>query len=51
MRAYVAADHHVLERRHVGKEADVLERARDAGLGDAMHFGRRIRLAVELEGA
>jgi hypothetical protein len=36
VRAHVAPDHHVLERREVGEEADVLEGARDAELRDAV---------------
>jgi hypothetical protein len=33
----MAPDHHVLERRHLGEQADVLEGARDAGLGHLVH--------------
>ena len=36
--AHVPPDHHVLERGHVGEEADVLKRARDAGGGDSMRL-------------
>ena len=35
----------------LAEQADVLERARDAGLGHLVHGGRRVRLAVELEAA
>src|SRR5688572_12545666 len=34
--AHVAPDHHVFERRKVGEQADVLERARNPGCGDAV---------------
>ena len=37
-RPQVPPDHHVLERGHVGEEADVLERARDAVRGDAVRL-------------
>jgi hypothetical protein len=50
-RAHVAADHHVLERRHLGEQPDVLEGARDAGLGHLVHRGRGVGLAAELEAA
>ena len=40
-RAHVAADHHVLERRQVGEQADVLERARDAARGDFVRLAAR----------
>mmetsp|Transcript_1047 Transcript_1047/g.2758 ORF Transcript_1047/g.2758 Transcript_1047/m.2758 type:complete len:297 (+) Transcript_1047:2737-3627(+) len=49
--ADVAADHHVLQRRHLGEEADVLEGARDAGLGDLVHRLRRVGRAAEREAA
>ena len=51
MGAHVAADHHVLERRHVGEQADVLEGAGNARLGDLVHRARLVRLAAELEAA
>ncbi len=37
-RAHMAADHDVFKRAHVGEQADVLERARDAGLGQHMRL-------------
>src|SRR5581483_1883962 len=40
-RAHVAADHHILERREVGEEPDVLKGARDAGGGNFMRRQRR----------
>jgi hypothetical protein len=45
-RADVAADHHVLQRRHFGKQADVLEGAGNAGLGHLVHGGRLVGLAA-----
>ena len=41
----VGADEDVLERRHVGEEPDVLERARDAELGDLELLALAERLA------
>jgi hypothetical protein len=46
-RCAVAADHDVLQRRHVGEQADVLEGARDAGGGDACGAVPVQRRAVE----
>src|SRR5207249_2579364 len=43
----VHADHHVLQRGEIGKQADVLERARDPEPGDAMR--RQARQMVPLE--
>src|SRR4028119_727428 len=40
-------DEDVLERRHVLEEADVLERARDARLGDLVRLTPRDRHALE----
>ncbi len=37
-RAHVPPDHHVLQRRQVGEQADVLEGARDAGGGDLVRL-------------
>ena len=51
MGADVAPDHHVLERRHLGEQADVLEGAGDAGLGHFVHRRRLVGLAGQLEGA
>jgi hypothetical protein len=50
-RAHVAPDHHVLEGGEVREEADVLERARDAELGDAVRRDVAQRLALEVEAA
>ena len=49
VRAHVAADHHVLERRQVREQADVLERARDAARGDLVRLQAGERQAVEHE--
>ena len=51
MRAHVAADHHVLDGRHLGEQPDVLEGARDARLRDLVHRGRLVRRAAQHEGA
>ena len=51
VRAYVASDHHVLERRHVRKQANVLEGARDPGLCHPMRIGRPVRMTAQLERA
>ena len=50
-RAHVAPDHHVLERRQIGEQADVLEGARDAGGGDLVRLEPGERAAVERERA
>ena len=42
----VAADEDVLQDRHVGEQADVLEGAGDAGLGDQVGLGRQDRALV-----
>src|ERR1043166_1081611 len=47
--ARVPADHHVLERRKVGEQADVLEGARDAGDRHLMGRQPAQRLVVERE--
>ena len=46
------ADQHVLDRRHVREQADVLERAADAGSRDAVHAAgrRRARRGTDLAG-
>src|SRR5690606_12683399 len=49
--AHVPADHHVVERAQVGKQADVLERARQAGRGHLMGLGPGQLPAVEAAGA
>ncbi len=49
VRAHVATDHHVLERGQVREQADVLERPRDAALGDLVRLEPGERLAVEDE--
>jgi hypothetical protein len=46
----VAAHHHVLQRGHLGEQPDVLEGARDAGLGHLVH-GLGCRPAAEHEAA
>ena len=51
VRAHVAADHHVLQRRHLGEQPDVLEGARDARLGHLVHRAGLVGLAAELEAA
>jgi hypothetical protein len=38
-------------RRHLGEQADVLEGARDAGLGDLVHGGRLVGRAAQHEAA
>jgi hypothetical protein len=48
VRAHVAPDHHVLQRGHLGEQPDVLEGARDAGLGHLVHAWA-CRLAGQLE--
>jgi hypothetical protein len=45
----MAPDHHVLQRRHLGEQADVLEGAGDAGLGHLVHRRRLVGLAGQLE--
>jgi hypothetical protein len=47
----VASDHDVFQRRHFAKQTDVLEGARNAGLGHRMRRRGRIRLAGQLETA
>ena len=49
MRAHMAADHHVFQRRHVAEQADVLERARDARLDDPVGLEPDQIAAVEFE--
>src|ERR1019366_6541610 len=51
MRSHVPADHHVLERRHLGEEADVLKGTGDARLCHFVYRARLVWLAAELEGA
>jgi len=48
-RSQVTADHDVLERGHVGEQADVLEGPRDPCAGDLVRRAHLERLAVELE--
>src|SRR5262249_12638239 len=50
-RARVAPDHHVLERREVGEEPDVLERAGDATGRDLVRLQSRERPPIEDEAA
>src|SRR5437773_1713066 len=50
-RPAVDADHDVLEHRQRRKEREVLERAADAELGDAMRRQRQERAALEEDGA
>jgi hypothetical protein len=47
----VAAHHHVLQRGHLGEQPDVLEGARDAGLGHLVHGLRGVGLPAEHEAA
>src|SRR5688572_4452708 len=51
MGARVAPDHYVLERRQVHEQADVLERAADAGGGDLVRLEAGEAAAVEAEAA
>src|SRR6266478_3314076 len=51
MAAHVTADHHVLQRRQVGEEADILERARNASGGHLVRLQAGQRVAVAQEGA
>jgi hypothetical protein len=46
-RAAMLADHHVVEHAHAAEQRQVLERAADADLGDAMARHRQQRPAVE----
>ena len=48
-RAHVAADHHVLQRRQVGEQPDVLERAGDSARGDLVGLQALQHVAVERE--
>src|SRR4029079_3055735 len=50
-RTHVAADHHVLERRQIGEETDVLEGARNAGGGDLVRWKARDATSFEIEAA
>ena len=47
----VAAHHHVLKRRHFGKQANVLEGAGNARLGHFVHRGGLVGLACQLKSA
>ena len=49
--AHMPADHHVLECRHLGEQADVLEGAGDAGLGHLVHRGGLVGRAAQVEAA
>ncbi|KAG1242293.1 hypothetical protein G6F68_016260 [Rhizopus microsporus] len=45
--AHVASDHHVLDGRQVGEQADILEGARQARKGDFMRLLARHGFAIE----
>ena len=47
VRAYVAADHDILQRRHTAEQADVLERTGDADLGHTVHGIGSVGMAVD----
>ena len=49
--ADMAAHHDVFERGHVGKQANVLKRPRNAGLGHLVHSGGLVGLSRQLKGA
>src|SRR5882762_859565 len=51
MAAHVTADHHVLQRRQVGEQTDVLERAGNARGGHLVRLQAGQRVAVEQERA
>lgn len=47
VRAYVAADHDILQCRHTAEQADVLERTGNADLGHTVHGIESVGMAVE----
>jgi hypothetical protein len=47
----VAPDHDVFQRRHFGKQANVLKGAGNTGLGHGVHRCRLVGLAGQLEAA
>ena len=51
MGADMASDHDVFQRRHFRKQANVLERAGNAGLGHFMNRGRLVGLAGKFKTA